>query len=505
MPASDRSPGAGGRPGAEPVRHAGGGPRQPARGSGPGDVPGRRRGPSTRQRALVVVVALVAIAVPYSIALTTIWARTGDELDGASAERDGTAALRPLVALLAATADAQSAAVSGAPVDTTAVREAVRAMDTAQDQVGERLASARRWRALRLQVDELLGSTPDGAAAYTQFSTVVDGELALATSIGDASRLVLDPRLDSSYLSDTALLRIPAILVDAGRAADLTWLDEHHRTTTPTSPSTTSTTSTAPTAPTARTPAASPSATSPSATSSDVPVAVAVDNVRRSSDALDAGLRKGFASTSSSALGAGLLSQLAGLQNAVAQLAPPLAAVGATPSTRSARDVQAARTQVSQAALQLEGAALDQLAGLLVDRQSSPENTRRLVVLSTLAGLVLAGTVAWVFGPRRATTPAPGRRGAPDVADGSWDDGRPAAEGPETGDQDVVHQDLLEAHELLAARRLIRVGRAVTSRPGRTAPPEQAPPAGGPSAAAPSGGTPSGGTPSAVAGAQEPR
>ena len=403
------------RPGTEPTRHAGSGVRSPAVGTAPGEVPGRRRRPARRWRSVAVVAGLAALAVPLALTLATVWARTGQDLDAARAERDGTLALRPLVALVAATADAQSAAVAGEEVDTAAVRDAVRRTDTAQAQVGDRLRTARRWGALRAQVDELLAATPNDTAAYAQFSSVVDGELALLTVVGDSAALVLDPQLDSAYLIDTALRRLPQLLVDAGRAEDLTWLDERRR-------------------PASRTLAEA--------------AAVELEAVRGTRDALDTGLRKGFASTSSTELGPGLVSQLDGLQNAVSQLAPPLAAVGADPVTRTARDLRAARTQVRRAALQLEGAALDQLVGLLEDRQAAPDNTRRLVGLSTLAGLLLAGAVAWVVGPRRPADPT--------TADGP-DDALP---------DDVRRAGLLEARDLIEDRELARVGRAVTARSG---------------------------------------
>jgi hypothetical protein len=375
-----------------------------------------------------VLVAL-AVLLPYSIALGTLWSNTGSDLTFVHREKQGTLALRPLIQLISVTADAQSAAVAGAQVDAAKVRTAIAAMNTANASVGDPLGISGRWTTLRSGLTDLLATAPRGAAAYGPFSQVIDLELALVTAVGDSSNLILDPRLDSYYAMDAALLRAPLILVEAGRAVDLALIDEGRKAAVRTQPLT---------------------------------AALALDHVTSAADALDASLRKSFAATSSRTLGPGLLTQVDGLQNALAQLNPPLSAVGAAAAVRSAADLQASRSPVRDSVLRLESALFDQLDTMLNDRAQDPDNTRRLVLLATLAGLLLAGAVAWVLAPRRVTEPE---------IDGDADAEAGTTTGAAGTDRTVPVDDtgrdgenLLEARELLEAHRLVRVGRAVTAR-----------------------------------------
>ncbi|HEY6795794.1 MAG TPA: hypothetical protein VI248_14035 [Kineosporiaceae bacterium] len=342
--------------------------------SGADRPPTHSRRARAARRRVALAAAVLALLVPFGLALGLSWATTGAQLDAAELEREGGHLLRPLVRLVAVTVDAQSAAVAGAIMNVAAVRSALREVDTAQALVDGALGTSRRWADLRSRVEDLLATAPRGPVAYTRFSTVVHLQTALVTAIGDASGLVLDQHLDASYLLDTALVRAPDVLVSAGRAGDLTFLAERR---------------------------------GPSSGSGSLPSAVAFTTVRVEADAMDEGLRKSFASTTSRSLGPGLLTQLDSLQSAVAQFAPPLAAVGADPSARSSSEVGPARGAVRDAVVALESAALDQFDRLLDQRVRSARDTRHLLLLSTVAGLVAAG-VAWVLGLRRE--PAPPQR-----------------------------------------------------------------------------------------------
>lgn len=404
--------------------------------AGPVSPAAPARSPATAPRSqalarrLLVPVVLVAVLVPYAITLLSLWSRTGAELDQLERERAGVVAVRPLVTLIAASADAQSAAVAGRPVDAAALRAAMAATDAADAQVGVMLAMDRRWADLRSRLAHLLSTAPTGAEAYGAYTQVIDLETALLTAVGDSSGLRVDSAVDSHYLMDAVLLRLPAILVAAGRIVDVTVLSGSGR----------------------------------ASAAPDRPAAVvAEDDLRQGLAGLDDGLRKGFSSTSSRTLGPALLGELDRLRDAAALLAPPLASVGAAPTARTAAASETARRQVRAAAVETASASLLQLADLLDTRRGEVTGTRRTVAAATAAGTVAVLAVVWFAAPRR-------RSG--DTDEVTSDSGLPAGE----ADPDLLEPDtsgLLEARELLQARQLIRVGRAVSARPTGTGPPPE--------------------------------
>jgi hypothetical protein len=380
------------------------------------DVTARRR-----LRRWVVPVLLAAVLVPYAITGLTFWSRTGDDATFAQRERDGIVAIRPLTQLMAATADAQTAVVAGSTPDVAILQARIKAVDAADQRVGGALASSTRWADVRSRLGALIASSPTGTAGYVAFSQLVDLQAALVSAVADSSNLILDPHLDSYYLMDTTVVRIPDLIVNAGRAADLTLLSEQHKLL---------------------------------GRNDTLDAAVATVEVQESSAAIDAGLRKAFLATTSTTLGPALLSRLDQLRESITTLAPPSDAVGAAPVARSAAEIQAARVQLRDAALEAESAGLSQLDRLVSDRLDDVNSSRRLVLLATLAGLLIAAGIAWFAAPRR-----PGERPDEVVV--------PGEQGPAGTARPVLEPDddtdLVEARDLLDARHLVRVGRAVSS------------------------------------------
>jgi hypothetical protein len=377
------------------------------------------------RRRWVVPVLLAAVLVPYTITGLTFWWSTGDDATFAQRERNGIVALGPITRLMAVTADAQSAAVAGHTIDVATLQAQMKAVDAADAQVGAGLGSSSRWADVRSRLGELITASPTGTAGYTAFSQVLDLQAALVSAVADSSNLILDPKLDSYYLMDTTVLQVPNLIVNAGRAADLTLLSEQHKAL---------------------------------GRNDALDAAVGAVAVQESSAAIDSGLRKAFAATTSTTVGPAMLSQLDQLREAVTTLAPPTAAVGAAPTTRSAVELQAARVQLRDAALRVDAAGLSQLDRLVSGRLDGVNGTRRLVLLVTLAGLLIAVGVAWVAGPRRRT------ESAGDLAGGTAGHVTEPSADPAAGTQlePGDDPDLLEARDLLQARHLVRVGRAVS-------------------------------------------
>jgi hypothetical protein len=361
------------------------------------------------RRTLVVLAVLVGVLVPYAVAMSVLWSSMGDDVRFAARERNGVHYLGPLVRLLGAETDVQSAAVAGATPNTETVLAAIPAVDQVDSTLGAGLGTQQRWAELRGRLQALLNAPGTGAAAYANFGEVVDLTTAMIISVGDSSDVIHDPQLDAYYVMDAAVQRIPAIVVQAGRLYDLTVLN------------------------------GSSAATTPS-------VVVAVDQVQRQASAADTGLRKSFLATQSRTLGPALLDDLDRFRDAVTAMAPPVGEVNGTRPAVSLAALRADRVQVRDSALSMETVALQQLDALLQARHDHLVAQQRLVVAVTIAGALLVVIALWFAAPRR-------RR--------QTEEEEPEPERPVTGDgaAEPEQPELVEALQLIEARRLARVGR----------------------------------------------
>ena len=169
-----------------------------------------------------------------------------------------------------------------------------------------------------------MAQRPTGPAALDAYADVVALATDLARKVGDTSKLILDPELDSYYLMDAAMLQLPAVLTAAGLAADLAYLTadrgEDHQL--------------------------------PEGALIDV--AVARQKVATATEATSTGIRKAARrdATRRGALGANLTEPLDAFRAAVDQLVPPAALRQATP-TRNSPAISAAAQKIRAAAVPL--------------------------------------------------------------------------------------------------------------------------------------------------------
>ena len=340
---------------------------------------------SRRRAARVAVAVAVAVAVlaPLAALCAQLWSGTGASIGFAADERRGAVYLRPLTVLLSVATEAQSAAVRGQPANVAAVREAVAAVDEVDGRLGSELRSTDRWTAVRATVqDRTSRSWSEPIAAYTQYSDLITALLELNRTVGDNSRLILDPSIDSYYVMNATLLRIPAILADSGRYADLSVLAF--------------------------------ASGRPDATGR-AQLATARNRIATGAADLSDGLVKAFARTDSSTLGPGLTRQLDNFRSAVDAVAPSSSLLAPAPQ-RSLADLGADQDVLQRAALDLQRAALDQLELLLADRQARYRHTRALALVAVAAGVLVAAglaTLAWRWHQPAPAGPgtAPGRPG----------------------------------------------------------------------------------------------
>ena len=388
----------------------------------------RRHARARRFRVVAAFVLIGALLLPLSLLFWRFWASTGDEQTVIGDERSGVVYLRPLIGLLTSLDEAQAAAVRSQPVDVGKVRNAVTAVADVDRTQGSALRVQERWASLRTQIEGVIGrAVPAGREAFNTYSESVDLLVNLAIKVGDESRLILDPRIDTYYLMDTALLRLPPMLVDAGRVADLPLIVAPAR---PTEPG-----------------AAAPAAAEP------VQVTAAKDRLSRSFVALDAGLRKSFDVTASRTLGQSMLGPLDAFGAPVRALAPSAVLVD-PPVTRSdPAGTAATRSEVRRAGLSLSTVTLDELDKLLVSREDAVSVQRTQALAALIVAALLTTGILWLRLPAPETSRTPESEPV-DLPIDEQVSGAPEAVYP-------VERDLVDARELLTNAELIHVGRGL--------------------------------------------
>jgi hypothetical protein len=328
----------------------------------------------------------VAVLAPLAVLFAEVWSSTGSSMSFTADERRGVSYLEPLTALLGATTQAQSAAVRGRPVDAAAVRSAVAEVDRMDAGLGRALSTTDRWTTARATVQERLSRTswPLPSGAYTQYSDLNTALLELGRTVGDNSRLILDPAIDTYYVMNASLLRIPEILVDSGRYADLSVL--------------------------------AAAGGGPDATS-QAQLATARNRIATDATDLSDGLVKAFAQTASSTLGPGLTRQLDNFRTAVDAVAPSSSLLAPVPE-RSLPDLVGDQLVLQRATLDLQRVALDQLDLLLSARAGGETRSRIVALVATGIGVLVAAGLARLAWRRLVPGPVPAPRHAEPEPDG---------------------------------------------------------------------------------------
>ena len=234
--------------------------------------------PRSGGRALVAASLVVALVIPLAYLFSQVWTTTGDAQRFVSAERTGAQYVEKLTTLLARLTTAQVAAARGTAVDAEAVRTAVREVDDLDPRATDPLDIRERWAPLPNQIETALRQKGKGQVAHRAYAGPIGLVHGLIGKVGDASKVVRDPELDSYHLMDTALMRVPDVLLDTGQLGAMA----HGATT----------------APSTRVAGAAPQ------------IAVVQDRVARSTEAISLGLRTGADGTSSDTLGSTLLKPL---------------------------------------------------------------------------------------------------------------------------------------------------------------------------------------------------
>ncbi len=178
---------------------------------------------SGRPTARTVVVGICAIAVAglFASVARQAWTTNAVSAEVVQTEINGTLVLHPMTTLLSELVGAQSAAVRGERVTTDAVREALNELAVLNGESSDSLRIGQRLTDLTSQIESAFARAETGRAAYETYSSLVSLAVEMFRLVGDSSHLIHDPDLDSYYLMDAAIIRLPDAIVYAGRAADL--------------------------------------------------------------------------------------------------------------------------------------------------------------------------------------------------------------------------------------------------------------------------------------------
>jgi uncharacterized membrane protein YgcG len=391
--------------------------------------------PRRKLRISAAVVVVAAMAALVGLVLSTAWVNVSSRYTVARAERAGVAYLRPLTTLIQTLAVAESAAVRGQRVDTGALASAAKSVGDADARHGAKLRTSGRWVQLQERVSALVSSPGRSAAAYQHFGDAIALAVDLAAAVGDTSSLLLDPALDSAYLSAVALDGLPAVMVGAARAASLATLYR---------PTATSSGSSSSGSNTGSGGQSDGGGEPPGGGGQAAAVAVARYEVAVAAAEVTASLKKSIETTRPS-LDVTLTSQQDAFTAAVDALTPP-AVVQQPVAAVSAQTLAEANNRVQTAALALAAALFDQLDGLLANRQAGLALEQKLLIAGGVAVLVLAVLLLWLLAPAHRTS------GAESDTEEDVEPERPQIA-------------LIEARDLLGAEELIHVGRGVRPRP----------------------------------------
>ncbi|MEC3982593.1 hypothetical protein [Amycolatopsis sp. H20-H5] len=392
-----------------------------------------------RRMGVVVSFCLAgALLFPLAVLFFQFWTSIDGAVTAVRTERAGVAYLRPVVRLISALDAAQSSAVRAQTVDPGEIYSAEQAMATADREATDSTGVHQRWADLKIRIDALVGDQrPSGQAAFRAYGAVIDlTSTLLGEATGDTA-LFSDPGAETVPLITVTARRLPEVLVNAGRIADLTTLDANRP---------------------------RPSATRPRDREQPLPPAdpavstgIALARDRASSAAGEVGglLRRNIEATPHDAFAQTLLRPLDTFRVLADKVAPPIDPLAQFSPSVDDGSVALARLDLNRAVVDLEQAVAPELDSLLADRENGLTTRRSVSVGAVGLGLALALGLLWFRLPN-----ARGRE--PSTPD--W-----PREEDETGERqrspETMDYSVLDARDLVPAEELVHIGRALRSPP----------------------------------------
>ncbi len=187
-----------------------------------------------------VLIGLVLL-VPAGVALKAYWDQQGVQIAFSAKERVGDAYLEPARDLVTHVVEARGLAVRAAAGDSRAasalpgklqeVDASVAAVGKADASMGSELETTKLWNELEGDIAKAKAAKPRSPqAAFDAWSAATSGATGLIVQVSNGSNLILDPDLDTFYLMDALITKLPAIVDNAGQASDLQVIVAHEGT-----------------------------------------------------------------------------------------------------------------------------------------------------------------------------------------------------------------------------------------------------------------------------------
>ncbi len=178
-------------------------------------------------RALGFKSKAMVIALTFLVPLSVLgWSYFGDKADAiafSAKERVGVAYARALMPVLDLMQRQRVAAVlkaagrTGEPVAEAELSRALAALAAAEKSSGETLGTAKAYAALQEALRALPAAGGDIDRTFAAQDSALQSLVDLLGASTDGSNLTLDPDIDTYYLMDTAMFRLPAMADSVGR------------------------------------------------------------------------------------------------------------------------------------------------------------------------------------------------------------------------------------------------------------------------------------------------
>jgi methyl-accepting chemotaxis protein len=166
-----------------------------------------------------LLLVILVLLVPLGFVATAYIELQRGQVAFSAKERVGVAYLVPVLDLTASAVAARHLATTGGDPSGTGLADVIGRADQAAARFGGELNITATWE----QAKELLvraGSTSAPRAAFDAYNAAIDKLLTLIVETSDASNLTLDPDLDTYYLMDALVFRLPILLDTSSRAVD---------------------------------------------------------------------------------------------------------------------------------------------------------------------------------------------------------------------------------------------------------------------------------------------
>lgn len=176
----------------------------------------------------------VLVIIPLAVTLQYLIIELNEGYEFAYDEQTGAQYNAGLEQVLLAFDEHRKLTLSGDAADsgssaTDSVNKHIAEMDAIDSRLGERLEAAEQWQAIKADWTALaaIKNQPPEQAAKSYAALLTKG-IALISHVGDTSKLILDPDLDSYYLMDATVLKLPLLIQQLGELRDqgLSWLNK---------------------------------------------------------------------------------------------------------------------------------------------------------------------------------------------------------------------------------------------------------------------------------------